>query len=109
MSMSNRKYYVHYTASFANTYRLWYVEPEMPFAIPAEWERITRQEAIALARAEVDRQRYDRAFAFGASASVAPAMVNRPRQDGSARWVAWDDVAQWEYDVPVRNHIVEMR
>lgn len=92
--MSNRKYYVHYTAGFA---------------IPAEWERITRQEAIALARAEVDRQRYDRAFAFGASASVAPAMVNRPRQDGSARWVAWDDVAQWEYDVPVRNHIVEMR
>ena len=47
--MSKRKYYVRRYGYCKRDTELWYVEPDMPFEIPEDWERITRKEAVRMA------------------------------------------------------------
>ena len=66
------KYYVVYYRDFANTYYLvcrLLLEKNM---LPKDAERITRKEAIRMCRAELERQKYDRAFSGYASTEVWP-------------------------------------
>lgn len=71
-----RKYWVQYWRDFANTYNLYYTEnPEEESMLPGNAERITRKKALQLAREESDRRKFDRAFAYYASATIAPLSV----------------------------------
>lgn len=68
-----RKYWVQYWRDFANTYNLYYTEnPEEESMLPKNAERITRKKALQLAREESDRQKFDEAFAYYASTTIAP-------------------------------------
>ena len=103
--MSKRKYYVHYYMDFFNTYSLRYVDPDMPFVVPDGWQRITRKEAVALAREESHRVSINSSFSGAADDAVRPAMVH---EFGDRRWVTWEDKqwAGWKYSA-VRNYIQE--
>lgn len=69
-----KKYYLGKTADFANTYDLvWADGEEMEKAVPEEYERITRAEAIRLCVQEKERQRYDPAFSGFAPTCIYPA------------------------------------
>lgn len=72
-----RKYYVIYTDNFANTYDLVYTTPETEHLLPDGAERITRNEAIRLCRAELDRAKYDQGSAGYASTAVWPVHATR--------------------------------
>lgn len=72
-----RKYYVIYYRDFANTYDLVYTTPDTEHLLPDGAERITRNEAIRLCRAEIDRKQYDRAFSGFASTEVWPVHASR--------------------------------
>lgn len=68
-----RKYWVQYWRNFGNTYNLFYTEnPEEESMLPKNAERITRKKALQLAREESDRRKFDGAFAYYASATIAP-------------------------------------
>ena len=56
------KYYVVYYRDFANTYYLVSATADTEHLLPKDAERITRKEAIRMCRAELERQKYDRAF-----------------------------------------------
>ena len=69
-----KKFYVCY-GDFGNCYSLSYCETKEDFdALPKCAERITRQEALRLARAESDRRRYDPNFSCYADALIMPAL-----------------------------------
>lgn len=71
-----RKYWVQYWRNFGNTYNLFYTEnPEEESMLPENAERITRKEALKLAREESDRRKYDEAFAYYAPETIAPLSV----------------------------------
>lgn len=71
-----RKYWVQYWRNFGNTYNLFYTEnPEEESMLPGNAERITRKKALQLAREESDRRKFDGAFAYYASATIAPLSV----------------------------------
>lgn len=72
-----KKYYVHYWKSFGNTYNLYYVDESMDMEIPHNWERITRAEAIHLARMEREARRINPNFAYYADDSILPADYDR--------------------------------
>jgi hypothetical protein len=68
-----KKYYVHYTADFANTYRLFYAETAEDYAaIPADAEPITRKAALSLARDESTRRKDEPSSAYFADAAIYP-------------------------------------
>ena len=79
-----RKYWVQYWRNFGNTYNLFYTEnPEEESMLPGNAERITRKEALKLAREESDRRKYDEAFAYNADSEIYPVsfvgdIVNNP-------------------------------
>ena len=66
------KYYVVYYRDFANTYYLVSATADTEHLLPKDAERITRKEAIRMCRAELERQKYDRAFSGYASTEVWP-------------------------------------
>jgi len=63
-------YYVCRYNNFSNTYCLYHAPAG--FLVPENWERITRKEAEALARAERQRRENDPAFSGFADASIYP-------------------------------------
>ena len=63
-----KKYFVQY-GSFANQYKLRYTEDG---SNPPCYERISRDEALYLCRAENRRRKYDRAFAGYADNTILP-------------------------------------
>ena len=66
------KYYVVYYRDFANTYYLVSATADTEHLLPKDAERITRKEAIRMCRAELERQKDDRAFSGYASTEVWP-------------------------------------
>lgn len=72
-----RKYYVIYTDNFANTYDLVYTTPETEHLLPDGAERITRNEAIRLCRAEIDRRKYETSSSGYADTHVWPVHATR--------------------------------
>lgn len=93
--MSKRKYYVHHYRDFYNTYHLWYVEPGTPFEVPPAWRQIARKEAIALAREETRRRKYESSSAGYADEAIYPVMVKRTRPDGTEQWIDSAQVYRW--------------
>ena len=72
-----RKYWIHYYRSFGNTYALYYTEnAEEERLLPRNAERITRKDALKMARKESDRRKFDSAFSGFADAEIYP--VNEP-------------------------------
>lgn len=72
-----KKFYINRTADFGNTYELfWADSPEMVSRLPEGAERITRQEALKLARQEAYRRKHDSAFSGYADNAVYPAGYN---------------------------------
>lgn len=63
-----RKYGIKYYRDFANTYILGYTDGELPEG----WERITREEAECMARAESKRAKEDPNFSGYADTYVYP-------------------------------------
>ena len=68
-----RKYYIRYWANFGNTFNLLYVDDAMDIKIPDNWERITRKEALSLARNERTLRKSDPNFAYYGDAEIYPA------------------------------------
>ena len=62
-----KRYFVKY-GDFRNQYALRYIEGDT--AAPDGWERITRKEAKALAKAERDRRKENPAFSGYADAEI---------------------------------------
>ena len=72
-----RKYWIHYYRSFGNTFALYYTESaEEEKYLPANAERITRKDALKMARREGDSRKFDGAFSGFADAEIYP--VNSP-------------------------------
>ncbi len=68
-----KKFYACY-GDFGNVYTLSYCENREDFAaLPKGAERITRKEAIQLARREADRRRWEPSSAYYADADIMPA------------------------------------
>lgn len=90
MTNNMKKYYFVKRGDFANAYTLvWSDRPALD-----GWERITRKEAVSLARAEAARREDDPSFSGYASAYITPA--------------AWgeDDLARFA-EFPQRYAIVD--
>ncbi len=69
-----KKYYIHYTLDFGNTYELLYCECEADYAaLPDDAKRITRREAEQYCRAENKRRRDDPMFSGFATNQILPA------------------------------------
>ena len=93
-----KKYFVDYYRNFGNTYTLVYAETQADFdALRRHYpdaERITRKEAIEMARAEKLRRRCDPAFSGFASAVVVPASF------------FGDASSPWWYGMKVKDYIL---
>lgn len=78
-----KRYYIQYIADFANTYNLFYTdEKHGEDKLPEGSERITRAQAIAKCRAEIERRKYDQMFSGFAAAEIYPAGYDKdPRND----------------------------
>lgn len=73
--MASKKYYI-VRGDFGNVYSLYWADnPEMEAHLPWNAERITRQKALEYCRDELERQKYDPAFAYYASSSIYPAGI----------------------------------
>lgn len=71
---TRRAYFVNYWRDFGNTYRLLYAETSADFtALPEGAERITRKEALRLAKEEAERCRIDPNFSGYADTAIFPA------------------------------------
>ena len=72
-----RKYWIHYCRSFGNTFELYYTEnAKEEKYLPHNAERITRKDALKMARRESDSRKFDGAFSGFADAEIYP--VNMP-------------------------------
>lgn len=72
-----RKYYVWYYRDFGNTFRLYYTRtPEEEKLLPEGAYRITRKEAIYMARNEAWMRKADPAFSGYADDTIAPIGVS---------------------------------
>lgn len=72
-----RKYWIHYYRPFGNTFTLYYTESaEEEKHLPRDAERITRKDALKMARRESDTRKFDGAFSGFADAEIYP--VNAP-------------------------------
>ena len=67
-----KKYYVSYPRRFANEYSLVWADKENPLPDGWEYERISRTEAMSLAREERWRRKHDSSFAHYADAVITP-------------------------------------
>lgn len=68
-----RKYFISKT-EFANVYSLYYADtPEQKAMLPANAERITRDQAITKCREELYRRKYDSEFSRYADCEIFPA------------------------------------
>ena len=69
-----KKYYIHFTRDFGNTYDLYYCEcPEDYAALPSDARQITRREAERYCRDENERRRSDPMFSGYATNKIYPA------------------------------------
>ena len=66
-------YYIHYYGDFGNTYELFYAPAGKP--VPADWERITRREAIAKCREERIRREETPSNGYYATDHIYPARI----------------------------------
>jgi hypothetical protein len=70
-----KKFYI-VRGRFSNEYSLFYAENAADFAaLPESAEQITRKQAQRLARDEVERRKYDRAFSGYADSAIYPAAL----------------------------------
>lgn len=69
---ARRAYYVRYPRDFANEYSLRYTVGGAELSANDGWERITRREAVRLARAERERRRWEPERSGYADADICP-------------------------------------
>lgn len=77
-------YYIHYYMDFFNTYHLYYAPVGEP--VPAEWQRITRKEAIHYCAEERKRIRNHSSFSGVADTFIFPARAGIDGNGESFRW-----------------------
>lgn len=99
-----KTYYVHYYNGCRNCYNLYHA-PE-GVSVPAEWERITRAEAIDLCRDEIVRRKEAPMFSGYASSMVLPYNVWEADFVHMRGYVIGDPLHPVE--LTMRDHIVEI-